>query len=178
LLARRRQQLGPLLRERLKTSLPPHMLPAQLHVLDRLPLTANGKLDRNALEAEDVVPVARGYVPPRSETERLLSDIWQQLLGVEQVGLHDNFFELGGHSLLATRVVSRIERDLRVKLSLRTLFETQDLEGLAAAVDSVRDGCQAAASSAEALADEALAIVESLRHLSDEELARLAEAAS
>lgn len=174
LLARRRQQLGPVLRTRLKDNLPSYMLPAQIHVVDRLPLNANGKLDRKALAAADVATVKRAYQPPRSAVELGVAEIWRQMLGVEQVGLHDNFFELGGHSLLATQVASRIERDLGVKLSLRTLFEAQDLAGLAEAVEAASTG----GSAADRLADTVLEELESLQGLSVDELERLAGAAS
>jgi acyl carrier protein len=163
-----------MLRTHLKDSLPSYMLPAQIHVIDALPLNANGNLDRRALAAADVATVKRAYEPPRSAAERGVADIWRQMLGVEQVGLHDNFFELGGHSLLATQVASRIERDLGVKLSLRTLFEAQNLAGLAAAVEAANaDGL-----ASDRLSDAVLDALESLQGLSDEELERLAGATS
>ncbi|MFX6118944.1 phosphopantetheine-binding protein, partial [Acinetobacter baumannii] len=84
------------LKSRLKAQLPDHMVPAQVIALDRLPVTPNGKLDRRALPAP--VWETQGYVAPRNENETLLAQVWQEVLGVEQVGIHDNFFELGGHS--------------------------------------------------------------------------------
>ena len=100
------------------------------------PLTPNGKVDRRALE--QVRPEGApdtDFVPPRTSVEEALAGIWQQLLGVEQVGRLDNFFELGGHSLLATQLVSRVRASLGADLPLRTLFERPTLEGLAEAVE-------------------------------------------
>ena len=93
------------LQQHLRTSLPDYMVPAQYVTLDRLPLSANGKLDRNALpEPERQGPI---YEPPASEPERLLCQAWQDLLGLERVGATDNFFALGGNSILAIQLVSR-----------------------------------------------------------------------
>ena len=121
------------LREQLKGSLPEHMLPAAFVVLDSLPLTASGKLDRRALPA----PAGNGlgrreYEPPQGEIEAALGSIWQEVLQVERVGRHDNFFGLGGQSLLAVRVLSRIQTKLSVEVSLSMLFECPILSGLAA----------------------------------------------
>ncbi|MDW9406692.1 hypothetical protein GE454_27070, partial [Pseudomonas soli] len=75
----------------------------------------------------------QGYVAPRTALEQQLAAIWSEVLKVEQVGLHDNFFELGGHSLLATQVTSRIRQRLNVEVSLRSLFESADLQAFAQA---------------------------------------------
>src|SRR5262249_55081767 len=74
---------------------------------------------------------------PRTPAELLLSQIWQEVLGVERVGIKSNFFELGGHSLLATQVVSRVRSSLKIEVSLRTLFQAPTVEGLAAAIDEI-----------------------------------------
>ena len=116
--------------------LPAYMVPARLHRLERLPQTPNGKLDRLALEALDTR--GRAYVAPRTELERVLAAIWQEALGVDQVGVHDNFFELGGHSLLATRLRSRLQDELAVTLPLRLFFDGQTLEQFAARVEAHR----------------------------------------
>jgi surfactin family lipopeptide synthetase A len=92
-------------------------------VLDKIPLTPSGKVDRKALPKPDFSSRQAIYAAPRTETEKVLCHIWQELLGVERVGITDNFFQLGGHSLLATQVVSRIRQNLHVELPLRTLFE-------------------------------------------------------
>ena len=97
------------LRSHLGAHLPDYMIPAAFVRLDTLPLTPNGKLDRKALPAPDGgAYTRRGYEAPQGEVETTLAQIWEELLGVEQVGRHDNFFELGGHSLLAVRLINRV----------------------------------------------------------------------
>jgi amino acid adenylation domain-containing protein len=125
------QDLRDQLKTYLKQSLPDYMVPAHLILLDELPLTGNGKLDRKALPVPDASPSQVRYVAPQTELQRQLAAIWAEVLKVEQVGLDDNFFELGGHSLLATQVISRIRQQLDVELTLRHLFEARDLAGFA-----------------------------------------------
>src|SRR6202021_4071787 len=97
------------LRVHLSAVLPDYMVPAAYVVLDALPLTANGKLDRRALPAPDGSAFAsRAYEPPMGEVEESLANIWCEVLAIERVGRHDNFFELGGHSLLVVRVIERM----------------------------------------------------------------------
>jgi amino acid adenylation domain-containing protein len=113
--------------------LPAYMIPATFVVLPALPLSPNGKVDRKALPA----PEWRGeaaFVAPSTAVEEVLAGFWQDLLGVERVGLTDHFFRLGGHSLLATELISRVRGAFRVELPLRRLFETPTLAALAAAV--------------------------------------------
>ena len=102
------------------------MLPALFVVLERLPLSANGKLDRGALPAPDAgrLEGGRTYRAPETATERALAEIWGELLGHDAVGVDDDFFELGGHSLLATQVVSRVRERLSRELPLRSIFES------------------------------------------------------
>nr|WP_314492031.1 non-ribosomal peptide synthetase [uncultured Pseudomonas sp.] len=123
------------LKQRLKASLPDYMVPAHVLLLDRLPLTTNGKLDRKALPAVDVSQVQTLYRAPHSALEQALAAIWQEVLHVERVGLDDDFFQLGGHSLLATQVTSRARRDLGLDVPLRTLFEHSVLGAFAAALE-------------------------------------------
>jgi acyl-coenzyme A synthetase/AMP-(fatty) acid ligase len=107
------------LRAALKQRLPDYLVPSAFVVLDRLPLTASGKLDRRALPAPEFSGTEAEYVAPRTAIEAELARIWAEVLGVEQVGVQDNFFELGGDSILSIRVISRLRAALAVELSPR-----------------------------------------------------------
>jgi amino acid adenylation domain-containing protein/non-ribosomal peptide synthase protein (TIGR01720 family) len=113
------------LRTWLKARLPEYMVPSGFTVLDTIPLTQNGKIDRKKLKKLDIE--FRGqeerYVVPRIPEEELLCVIWVNVLNVERVGIYDNFFELGGHSLIATQLVSRIRESFEVEMPLRIIFE-------------------------------------------------------
>ena len=122
------------LRSHLKRLLPDYMVPSAFVVLEALPLTVNGKVDRKALPAPEGRPAELEYVAPRTPVEEMLAQIWAEVLGVERVGIHDNFFELGGHSLMAIRVVSRLRDAFSVELPVRVLFEAPSMAELAAAV--------------------------------------------
>ena len=106
----------------LGTKLPEYMVPSLWVELESMPLTANGKIDKKALPDPELTEMAKEYVAPRNATEAKLAEIWQEVLGVELIGIHDDFFELGGHSLLAIRLVSYIKRDLSVSIPIQTLF--------------------------------------------------------
>jgi acyl carrier protein len=124
------------MRDHLKRSLPEYMLPSAFVVLDELPLTPTGKLDRGALPAPERArpELSQVYVAPRTAVEEVLCRLFSEVLQIERVGVRDSFFELGGHSLLATQVASRVRESLRVELPLRALFEAPKVEGLAAAI--------------------------------------------
>jgi acyl carrier protein len=124
------------LRRHLQERLPDYMLPSAFVMVDSMPLTETGKIDRSALPApEDARPeLAQKYVVPQSALEQVLAGIFIETLKVERVGIQDNFFELGGHSLLATQVTSRIRQLFSVNLPLRRLFEDPTVSALAAAV--------------------------------------------
>ncbi|MDX7988952.1 amino acid adenylation domain-containing protein, partial [Xenorhabdus sp. 12] len=120
------------LRQQLALYLADYMLPSAFVILESFPLTPNGKLNRQALPAPDPsAVVTHSYVAPVGEIEVILSQTWQDLLGLEQVGRHDHFFELGGHSLLAIQLVARIRQALSRDLPLQTLFDKPVLMALA-----------------------------------------------
>lgn len=125
------------LREYLHERLPGSMAPSAFVLMEKLPRTISGKVDRRALpDLKD--RTGRGeFVPPRTATEQVVADIWASILGLPKVSLYDNFFELGGHSLLATQVMVRVRKTLGVELPLRALFENPTAAKLAAHIDSV-----------------------------------------
>jgi hypothetical protein len=125
------------LRAFLAQTLPEYMLPAAYVTLERLPLTANGKLDRQALPApQPERPPDGRYRPPRSPLEQLLADSFGELLELKRVGRDDNFFQLGGHSLLAARLAAKLRQSLQLDLPLRTLFQHPTPAQLAVAVET------------------------------------------
>ncbi len=120
------------LRQYLASQLPLYMVPQAFVFLEALPLTPNRKVDRRALPAPDLYHDLRAqYVAPRNPMEEILTQIWTQILKVEQVGIHDNFFEIGGHSLLATQLVSRIRSLFKVEMPLRSIFGAATVAELA-----------------------------------------------
>ncbi|MBE9059353.1 non-ribosomal peptide synthetase, partial [Sphaerospermopsis sp. LEGE 08334] len=127
------------LRNFLKTKLPEYMIPGAFVILESLPLTANGKIDRRALPAPDLeTTLLEKYVAPRNPIEELLTQTWLQVLKVEQIGIDDNFFELGGHSLLATQLVSRIRNIFQVELPLNKLFAAPTVRELASIITQLQ----------------------------------------
>ncbi len=125
------------LREFLKSRLPDHAIPSAFLFLDQVPLNAHGKIDRSALlaPAQQETSGPDAAVPARRFTEKVLSDIWIDLLKVESLGVTDNFFDLGGHSLLAGQAMARVARALGVSLPIKTIFEAPTIEELARRVD-------------------------------------------
>lgn len=118
------------LRDGMARQLPEYMVPAAVMVLDAMPLTANGKVDRRALPVPDYgVPVSDEG--PRNEQESVLCGLFADVLGLERVGVHDSFFELGGNSLLATKLAAKVRAAMERELSVRDLFESPTVEGLA-----------------------------------------------
>jgi len=124
------------LHEHLKKNLPDYMIPSAFVPMASMPLTSNGKVDRRALPAPEAVQPVSGapYVAPETPTERVLAEIWRQVLGVAQVGLHDNFFELGGDSILSIQTVSRANQ-AGVRITAKQLFRNQTIASLAAEAD-------------------------------------------
>lgn len=134
---------GPLadeLRTSLSESLPEYMVPAAFIVLEALPLTPSGKLDRKALPSPTLGfgTGENSYVPPGNATEKSLVELWENLLPVQRVGIEDRFFDLGGHSLLATQLVSRIRTVCQAEISLRTVFDNPTISSLAPEVVRAR----------------------------------------
>ncbi|WP_414887103.1 phosphopantetheine-binding protein, partial [Pseudomonas marginalis] len=118
----------------LAQQLPDYMVPAQWVLLEQMPLSPNGKLDRKALPKADASLHARAYVAPQSELEQQIAAIWAEVLAVPRVGLNDNFFELGGHSLLATQVVVRLREQLHAEFDVKSIFTTPTLADFSAYV--------------------------------------------
>ena len=120
------------LKHTLQQTLPSYMLPSAFVILDKIPLTATGKVDRQFLlnQAVDSVDNAH-YVAPMTDTEQQLADIWQQLLNVPRISIFDNFFDLGGHSLLAVRLMAEITHHFHKELALSDLFKNPTIAGLA-----------------------------------------------
>ncbi|RXH06915.1 amino acid adenylation domain-containing protein [Bradyrhizobium guangzhouense] len=125
------------LRDFLRSRLPVHAIPSAFLFLDQVPLNAHGKLDRSALLAptQQESAATETAVPARRFTEKVLSDIWGDLLKVESLGVTDNFFDLGGHSLLAGQAMARVSRALGVSLPIKTIFEAPTIAELARRVD-------------------------------------------
>ncbi|WP_442947013.1 amino acid adenylation domain-containing protein [Nostoc sp. UHCC 0870] len=125
------------LRQFLARNLPDYMIPSQFIILDALPLTPNGKVDRRGLPKPQFQTSSQ-TIAPRTPTEELLLNIWQNILNLTSVGITDNFFTLGGHSLLVIRLVSQIQQVFGVDISLRQIFEKPTIAELANLIDSSR----------------------------------------
>jgi amino acid adenylation domain-containing protein len=121
------------LRQFLQQRLPAHLIPAFFVEVDDIPLTRSGKVDRQALAKKNgmVARAESAYVVPSRHTERVIATIWQEILGVQKVGIHDNFFDLGGHSLLMIRIHGMLERQLERELAMIDLFEHPTISALA-----------------------------------------------
>ncbi len=125
------------LRAFLQDKLPDYMLPSAFMLLESLPLTPSGKVDRRALPVPDAAlfESASAIVVPRTPTEELLAEVWAQVMGHAQISIHANFFEMGGHSLMASQVMARVQQLFNVDLPLRSLFERPTVAGLAARIE-------------------------------------------
>lgn len=126
--------------EWLRARVPDHMVPSAIMVLDALPLSANGKVDKHALPEPSADAGTEAHVAPRTETETALAAIWQDVLKKDRVGVTDDFLALGGHSLLAIRVLGKISKQFAVRLPLRSLFDSPTVEKLAAVLEAERAG--------------------------------------
>lgn len=128
------------LRRLLQEKLPDYMVPSAFVTLEAMPLTPNGKVDRRALPAPAPTrpELERAFVAPRTLVEIKLAEIWAQVLGIEQIGIHDNFFELGGHSLASTQAMLRVLESFQIEMPLLSIFETPTIASLAERVEQVR----------------------------------------
>ena len=126
----------------LREKLPEYMIPSTFVILDELPLTPSGKVDRKALPPpEDTRPdLEEQYLEPRTQVEGLVAQIWREVLKLDTVGVHDNFFELGGHSLLAIQIISRVRETFDKDVPLQAIFETPTIAGLASTVEKAING--------------------------------------
>jgi acyl carrier protein len=139
------------LRKELRAQLPEYMVPTHLVPMDRLPVTANGKLDRRALPTPLLGSTGTDFVSPQAGTERFIAEIWSQVLGVERPGSRDNIFDLGGNSLRLAEIHVRLQERFGEQLQLVHLFENPTIEGLARTVN----GLAAARSAADRTQDRA-----------------------
>lgn len=126
-----KQNLISSLRQTLQEALPAYMVPTSIVCLDKLPLTPNGKIDRLSLPAPDALEQQATYLAPRNEAEMHLVRLWEDILGIERIGVRDNFFNLGGHSLLAVQAISKIRDYFSIELPLQTLFDAPTVGQLA-----------------------------------------------
>ncbi|MEE1282891.1 MAG: amino acid adenylation domain-containing protein, partial [Acutalibacteraceae bacterium] len=122
------------IRKKLSETLPEYMIPSYMMQIEIIPITKNGKLDKRALPEIDS-KTTREYIAPRTESEKVICEIFGEILGAEKVGINDGFFELGGHSLRATRLVNSIEAKLGVKVALKDVFSHTTPEQLAKIID-------------------------------------------
>lgn len=129
------QRLPGLLRQHLAGRLPAHMVPSHFAVIDRIPLTPNGKLDRRALPEPEVSGGNDRFDPPQGAVEEAMAALWQEVLGAPRVGRHDNFFELGGHSLMAIQITALLSQRHGIDVPVRHFFEHHTLSAVSSAID-------------------------------------------
>jgi nonribosomal peptide synthetase DhbF len=123
------------LRDAAARQLPGYMVPAAVVVLDKLPRTANSKLDRRALPAPDYTPAAGTSQPPATPAERALCELFARVLGIDQAGVEDSFFDLGGHSLLAAVLIARMTEKTGTKITLKTFMANPTVRAISRYLD-------------------------------------------
>lgn len=127
------------LSEYLSTRIPDYMIPSYFVQLEKMPLTPNGKIDRNALpEPDGSIVTGTEYEAPRNELEEKLASIWSEVLEADKIGINDNFFELGGHSLKATVLISKIHKGLNVKVPFREIFKSPTIKGISRYIEGTK----------------------------------------
>ncbi|MCC5439464.1 non-ribosomal peptide synthetase, partial [Clostridium botulinum] len=127
------------LKSHLKETLPEYMLPAYFVELEKMPLTANGKLNRRVLPEPNLDAGLVEYEAPRNKVEETLAKIWSEILGIEKVGINDNFFDLGGHSLKATMLMSKIHKELNREVLLKEIFKSSTIKDLSKYIESAEE---------------------------------------
>ena len=158
------------LRVSLSEKLPDYMIPSSFLVMDAMPITPTGKVDRSALPAPSRIrpELNTSFVAPRTLCEKELAQVWAEILTLDRIGIHDNFFDLGGHSLMATRVVSRVIKTFQVEVPLQALFAAPTVAEMAAVITEHQ---------AKKLGEQDLdRILAELESLSEDEAANLLEA--
>jgi acyl carrier protein len=126
------------LKDHVRNRLPEYMVPSAVVLLDKLPMTPNGKVDRKALPAPEASSTEnRDFVAPQTDIEQLLAEIWSEVLGVKSTSIHDNFFELGGHSLMVTKLISRLRGSIQVELPMASVFEAPTIAELALVIEDI-----------------------------------------
>jgi hypothetical protein len=155
-----------ILRGYLAEKLPDYMVPSAYVCLEEMPLTANGKLDRERLPSPEVSPTSLEQVAPRTPIEEVLVGVWADVLKLDQVGVEDDFFELGGHSLLGTQVITRVRDIFKIRPELRVLFEAPTVREFAARLTILQQEKEA-----EQL-DQIAALRGAVQQMSDDEVER------
>jgi fengycin family lipopeptide synthetase D len=132
------------LREELSLHLPDYMIPSYFMQIDKIPLTANGKIDKKVLPAPEVKP-GKDHTAPRNQLERQLVQLWSMVLGIEPgvIGIDSNFFQLGGHSLKASILMKKIHETFDVKISLAEIFKTPTIKGIASLINAFKSTANA-----------------------------------
>jgi amino acid adenylation domain-containing protein len=130
------------LKRHIRQSLPAYMTPEAIVVLEEMPITSNGKIDRKRLPVVQSAlrPSEEKFIAPRTPSEEILVGIFEEILNLRKVGIHDNFFEIGGHSLLATRVISRVRSTFEVEIGIKKIFEAPTAANLAEVLDTALAG--------------------------------------
>jgi amino acid adenylation domain-containing protein len=137
------RHLVPQLREHLSKTLPEYMIPSRWMLLSQVPLSQNGKADRGALPIPEAPVDAGVYIAPRTQVERVLVDIWKQVLGVDHLGTQDNFLDLGGHSLHAMKLIAKTAQQLAVELSVADVLQGPTVEKMAQLIEASQSDSEA-----------------------------------
>jgi amino acid adenylation domain-containing protein len=125
------------IREWLRQKLPEYMIPTHIVTLETLPLTTNGKVDRDTLPALDLTHLTKSYVSPKTEIELLIQKVWKDVLKIKEVSITQSFFELGGHSLLAIQIIFRLSEQLQIEIPVRSIFESPTIEEFAIVIEQL-----------------------------------------